>query len=74
MKRALDLTNATGGLTQWSLRLPDFDFDVVHRAGLKHLAADALSRLTTTGKVLALVEDDLSAKISETASENNSQT
>lgn len=34
-----------GHLMRWSLRLEEFDFDIVHRKGSTHLNADALSRL-----------------------------
>lgn len=45
----LSLADSNGRLQRWCLRLLDFDFEVVHRAGIKHQAADALSRMRTKG-------------------------
>lgn len=36
--------NPTGRLARWSLRLQDFDFDVVHKPGSRNKVPDALSR------------------------------
>ena len=49
LKWVLNLADAKGRLARWRLRLSEFDFDVEHRAGVKHQAADALSRMETTG-------------------------
>lgn len=40
-----NLTDAAGRLAPWCLRLLQFDFDVIHHAGMKFQIADALSRL-----------------------------
>lgn len=48
-----------GRFAQWCMRLCTFDFDVEHRAGFKHQAADALLRLITTGQDESSLEDDL---------------
>jgi len=45
----LNLNDTTARLTRWRLRLMEFEFEVVHRKGIKHQAADALSRLETSG-------------------------
>ena len=37
--------NPEGQLARWLEQLQEFDFDIVHRAGRKHLNADALSRI-----------------------------
>lgn len=42
-----DLKISTGCLPQWRLRLMELDFEVQHRPGRKHMAADALPRLST---------------------------
>lgn len=34
---------------KWCLRLPEFDFKLFHLVGMKHQAANALSRLSTIG-------------------------
>lgn len=43
------MSDATGKLTRWRLRLSELELDVVHRARVKHYAVDALSRLPTSG-------------------------
>ena len=45
----LDLSNATGRLARWCLRLSEFDFSVEYKPGIKNKATDAFSRLITTG-------------------------
>lgn len=47
-KCILTMAHATGKLTQWRLRLSELALDVVHRSGMKHQAADALSHLDYT--------------------------
>lgn len=41
----LNLADASENLDRWCLPLYEFEFDVVHRAGLKHQAGNAFSRL-----------------------------
>lgn len=41
----MNLANVIGSLTRWRLRLFELNFNVVHGAGIKHQAADALLRL-----------------------------
>lgn len=57
----LNLTDATGELVRWRLRVIDPDFQNVHRAGIKHQAADAFSCLPTNGSFRTLLEDDIPA-------------
>lgn len=45
----LYMTDASSRLTQWRLRLSDFEYDVIYRPGVKHLVADALSQILTNG-------------------------
>ena len=40
----LKFRNPEGQIARWIQRLQEYDFEVVHRAGLKHNNADALSR------------------------------
>ena len=37
--------NPEGQLARWLEQLQEYDFDIVHRPGCKHLNADALSRI-----------------------------
>lgn len=53
-----NVTNATGGLARWRVLLSEFELDVVHSVGIEHQAADALSRMTTDGADITLIEDD----------------
>lgn len=57
-KRILDLTDSTKQQARWRLRIFKFEFDVVHRAGNKHGAADVLSRLNKTGQDEGPPEDN----------------
>ena len=45
LRWVLNLADAKGRLAGWRLRLSEYDFVVEHRAGIKHQAAEALSRL-----------------------------
>ncbi len=44
LKWLMSRPNPTGRLARWSLRLQDFDFDVVHKPGSQNKVPDALSR------------------------------
>lgn len=52
------MAEATEKLAQWHLKLSEFEFDIVHCAGLKHLAADAVSPFKTKGKDKYLLDDE----------------
>lgn len=45
----LNPADATGRLAHWRVRLLELDFERVHRTGVKHKAADALSSVPTVG-------------------------
>ena len=59
LKWLLNLKDCSGRLARWRLRLLPFHYDVVHKAGLKHQAPDALSRLPTAGMDNSPIDDDL---------------
>lgn len=59
MKSVLNLTDTTGRLARWRLRLPRFSFDVIHRTEVKHQTANVFSRLLATGNGNTPLEDDL---------------
>lgn len=58
-KWILNLPDSTGRLAQWRVRLWEYDFDVLHRAGIRHQANDAKSRLQTTGEHKTHLDEDL---------------
>lgn len=43
------MTDANGKLACWWLCLPEFDFDIIHKDGIKNLATNSLLRLETGG-------------------------
>lgn len=59
MKWIIVLTKRTGILAHWRLRLFEFDFNVVHRAGVSCQATDAPSYLQAAGEVDTRAEDKL---------------
>lgn len=50
----------TRRLARWQLCLSDFGLDVVHRVGIKHQPADAVSQLLTQEEDNTSLEDELS--------------
>lgn len=44
------MPDATEKLAQWRLSISEFEFNIAHRAGIKHRAADVLSRFKTGGE------------------------
>lgn len=55
----LNMSDATGKMEIWRLRLSELELDVVHRAGVKHQAAEALSRLPFSGDDETTIEDEI---------------
>ncbi|RWS18483.1 KRAB-A domain-containing protein-like protein, partial [Leptotrombidium deliense] len=53
------VTDASGRLLRWSLRLQEFSFDIEYKSGRKHVAADCISRyppLTKTSEIEEMKE------------------
>lgn len=59
LKWLMNLSDASGRLQRWRLRLQPFEYDIVHRPGVKHQAADAMSRLNTTGTDQTDLDDEI---------------
>lgn len=59
----LNLADETGMLARCRLRLLEYDFEVVHPAGVKHQEDDALSGLTTTAVHDITLEDEISVMV-----------
>ena len=57
LKWLMTATNLTGRLARWSLRLQEFDFEIVYRKGVEHKDVDALSRATDVGEGPPMVID-----------------
>lgn len=53
------MTNVTEKLARWQLRLSQFEFEVIHRANIKHQVAEPLSRLPTIEEDESTVQDDV---------------
>jgi len=57
----MTLTNSSGRLLRWRLRLSEFDFSITYRPGRVHQVPDALSRLLTPDGEERPVDDDIPA-------------
>lgn len=53
------MADVTSRYANWMLRLAEFNFEIIHRAGIKNQAADALSWLTENGLDRISHEDDI---------------
>lgn len=63
------MSDAMAKMARWRLRLAKADFEVVHRAGIKHKYVDALSRLERTREDERPLDDDLSVLILHASSD-----
>ena len=55
----MSLTDSSGRLTRWRLRLAEFDFQIEYRPGRVHQVPDALSRLITPRVPQNEIDDDV---------------
>ena len=55
----MTLTDSSGRLTRWRLRLLEFDFEIVYRPGRVHQVPDALSRLLAIRNDTEPLDDDI---------------
>ena len=59
LRRLLTLTDPSGRLMQWRLRLPEFDFEIHYRPGRVHQVPDALSILISSSTDNKPVDDEI---------------
>lgn len=52
LKWLLGLKDPSSRLTRWSIKLSEFDYEIIHKPGVKHGNADALSRIVAVVQVL----------------------
>ena len=62
----MNLTESSGRLTRWRLRLADFDFVIEYKPGRKNQVADALSRLLRPRGPVEPVDDTVPCFVSST--------
>lgn len=55
--RILSMTDTTGNIARWQVRLSVFGFDIVHSVGVNNQAAGALFRLSTEIEDGTLLDD-----------------
>jgi hypothetical protein len=58
LKWLMDIVEPTGRLARWSIYLQAYDFEIVHRPGLKHANADAMSRIYSIEFIENKVEEN----------------
>lgn len=58
LKWLKETTDTNSRICRWSLKLQDYDFDIVHRPGSTHANADALSRIPATKIDIASAYED----------------
>lgn len=62
----LKLADVLGRFAWWRLCFSKLEYEVVNRAGIKNQAADALSRIETTGADTDSIEDNLPGAVIDT--------
>ncbi|MGH0053544.1 MAG: Ty3/Gypsy family RNase HI domain-containing protein, partial [Sphaerochaetaceae bacterium] len=61
----MTITDPSGRLMRWRLRLSEYDFDAQYKKGLKNCQADALSRLPTNGETSIDIDADIPCLLAE---------
>lgn len=68
----LSVTDPSGRLIRWRLRLAEFSFEILYKKGKTNAQADALSRLSSTGSTtVEAEEDDIPCFYCEVKSDNH---
>ncbi|CDF38512.1 unnamed protein product [Chondrus crispus] len=63
----MNVTDPSGRLIRWRLRLSKFDFEIKYKKGKANSQADALSRLRTAGETVDEIDDEIPCFIAEPA-------
>ncbi|CDF38075.1 unnamed protein product [Chondrus crispus] len=63
----MNVTDPSGRLIRWRLRLPEFDFEIKYKKGKANSQADALSRLRTAGETVDEIDNEIPCFTAEPA-------
>lgn len=69
IKWVLDFADGTEKLAQWRLPSSEFDFEAVHRAGMIHQTAGALSKLPTGSSNDSPLDEDVKTILTDNSGE-----
>ena len=61
----MNVTDPSGRLIRWRLRLSKFDFEIKYKKGKANSQADALSRLLTAGETTDEVDEEIPCFMAE---------
>lgn len=61
LNECFNITEPSGRLTSWRLRLPNFDFEIKYKNGTENHYADTLYRLLTASTTVKHDKDDISS-------------
>ena len=61
----MNIKDPTGRLARWAIYLQAYDFDIVHRKGIKHSNADTLSRPVLNTSIIPNIEEKTNLDIIE---------
>ena len=63
----MNISDPSGRLIRWRLRLSEFDFEIKYKKGKANSQADALSRLLTEGETIDAIDDEIPCFMAESA-------
>ncbi|CDF35613.1 unnamed protein product [Chondrus crispus] len=67
LRSLMNVTDPSGRLIRWRLRLSEFDFEIKYKKGKANSQADALSRLQTAGETVDEIDDEILCFMAEPA-------